>query len=153
MSIHATQQEIVEEFADFFDWEEKYAHIIALGRSLAPFPEEHRTDANKVRGCQSQVWLHAEFKDGRVHFWGDSDALIVKGLVALALRVYAGRTSEEITATAPDFISQIGLDTHLSPTRTNGFAAMIKQIKMYAIGFSVLAQQQTREQMHEQKAA
>jgi cysteine desulfuration protein SufE len=142
MTIQETQTEIVEEFADFFDWEEKYAHIIALGRKLAPFPEEHRTETNKVRGCQSQVWLHAALQDGKVKFWGDSDALIVKGLVALALRVYSERTPEEITATEPDFIKQIGLDTHLSPTRTNGFASMIKQIKMYALGFSVVLKQQ-----------
>lgn len=142
MTIQETQTEIVEEFADFFDWEEKYAHIIALGRKLAPFPEEHRTEANKIRGCQSQVWLHAALQDGKVKFWGDSDALIVKGLVALALRLYSERTPEEITATEPDFIKQIGLDTHLSPTRTNGFASMIKQIKMYALGFSVVLKQQ-----------
>lgn len=143
MTIHETQTEIVEEFADFFDWEEKYAHIIALGRKLTPFPEEHRTEANKVRGCQSQVWLYAELQGDKVQFWGDSDALIVKGLVALALRVYSERTPQEITTTEPDFIKQIGLDTHLSPTRTNGFAAMIKQIKMYALGFNVLLQKAT----------
>lgn len=142
MTIQETQNDIVEEFADFFDWEEKYAHIIALGRKLAPFPEEHRMEANKVRGCQSQVWLHAALDGDVVRFWGDSDALIVKGLVALALRVYSGRTPQEITATEPEFIKRIGLDTHLSPTRTNGFASMIKQIKLYAVGFSVLLKQQ-----------
>lgn len=142
MTIQETQTDIIEEFADFFDWEEKYAHIIALGRSVPTFPEEHRTESNKVRGCQSQVWLHAELKDGKVVFWGDSDALIVKGLVALALRVYSERSPEEITATEPDFIQKIGLDTHLSPTRTNGFASMIKQIKFYALGFSLLLRQQ-----------
>jgi cysteine desulfuration protein SufE len=142
MTIQETQADIIEEFTDFFDWEEKYAHIIALGRSLGAFPEEQRTEANKVRGCQSQVWIHAELQDGKIIFWGDSDALIVKGLVALALRVYSERTPEEITTTEPDFIKKIGLDTHLSPTRTNGFASMMKQIKFYALGFSMVLQRQ-----------
>jgi cysteine desulfuration protein SufE len=142
MTIQESQTDIVEEFADFFDWEDKYAHIIALGKAVPAFPEAERTEANKVRGCQSQVWLHAELQDGKVVFWGDSDAIIVKGLVALALRVYSGRTPEEISTTEPDFLKKIGLDTHLSPTRTNGFASMIKQMKFYALGFSMLLQRQ-----------
>lgn len=142
MTIQETQDAIVQDFADFTEWEDKYAHIIALGRNLPPFPEEYRTDDNKVRGCQSQVWLHAELQDGRAVFHGDSDAAIVKGLVALALEVYSGRTPQEIYRTEPDFIKKIGLDTHLSPTRTNGFASMIKKIKMYALGFSLLLEKQ-----------
>ncbi len=142
MTITETQDAIVQDFADFTEWEDKYAHIIALGRKVMPYPEEHRTDDNKVRGCQSQVWLHAELHDGRVMFSGDSDAAIVKGLVALALEVYSGRTPQEIMQTEPEFMKKIGLDTHLSPTRTNGFASMIKKIKMYALGFSMIMQKQ-----------
>lgn len=142
MTITETQDAIVQDFADFTEWEDKYAHIIALGRKLAPFPEEYRTEDNKVRGCQSQVWLHATLKDGLVVFEGDSDATIVKGLVSLALEVYSGRTPQEILQTEPDFMKKIGLDTHLSPTRTNGFASMIKKIKMYALGFSMIMKQQ-----------
>lgn len=142
MTIQETQDAIVEDFADFTEWEDKYAHIIALGRKLAPYPEEHRTDDNKVRGCQSQVWLHAELQNGKVVFQGDSDAAIVKGLVALALQVYSGQTPKDILQAEPEFMKKIGLDTHLSPTRTNGFASMIKKIKMYALGFSMIQQQQ-----------
>lgn len=142
MTIQETQDTIVEDFADFTEWEDKYAHIIALGRKLAPYPEEHRTDDNKVRGCQSQVWLHAELQNGKVVFQGDSDAAIVKGLVALALQVYSGQTPKDILQAEPEFMKKIGLDTHLSPTRTNGFASMIKKIKMYALGFSMIQQQQ-----------
>lgn len=142
MTIQETQDAIVEDFADFTEWEDKYAHIIALGRKIAPYPEEHRTDDNKVRGCQSQVWLHAELQDGKAVFRGDSDAAIVKGLVALALQVYSGQTPKDILQAEPEFMKKIGLDTHLSPTRTNGFASMIKKIKMYALGFSMIQQQQ-----------
>ncbi len=141
MTIQETQAAIARDFADFTDWEDKYAHIIALGRKLAPFPEEHRTDDNKVRGCQSQVWLHVELHDDILVFYGDADAAIVKGLVSLALEVYSGRTPKEILQTEPDFMKKIGLDTHLSPTRTNGFASMIKKIKMYALGFSIKQEQ------------
>ena len=129
MTIQETQDAIVEDFADFTEWEDKYA-------------EEHRTDDNKVRGCQSQVWLHAELQNGKVVFQGDSDAAIVKGLVALALQVYSGQTPKDILQAEPEFMKKIGLDTHLSPTRTNGFASMIKKIKMYALGFSMIQQQQ-----------
>jgi cysteine desulfuration protein SufE len=142
MTALAAQEAIVEEFSQFDDWEEKYRHIIKLGRELPPMPAELHTEENKVRGCQSQVWLHADLRNGRVIFQGDSDAAIVKGLVALALRVYSNRTPQEIVAVAPDFIKKIGLDTHLSPNRTNGFASMIKKIKTYGIAFSVMQQQQ-----------
>jgi cysteine desulfuration protein SufE len=138
MTALEAQDRIVQEFTDYEDWEDKYAHIIKLGRALAPFPEEHRTEDNKVRGCQSQVWLHAEYKDGHVYFVGDSDAAIVKGLVALALLVYSNKTPQDIVATPPDFIAKIGLNTHLSPNRTNGFASMIKKIKTYGVAFSLM---------------
>ncbi|MCS6807645.1 MAG: SufE family protein [Bacteroidota bacterium] len=148
MTIQEVQNAIVEEFADCMEWEDKYAHIIALGKTLAPLPEQYRTDDNKVRGCQSQVWLHAELQDGKVVFFADADAAIVKGLVALALRVYSHREPQEILNTEPEFMKKIGLDMHLSSTRTNGFAAMIKQIKAYALGFALL-QQRTAEASQE----
>lgn len=137
-----TQEEIVAEFADFEDWEDKYRHLIQLGRELPPFPEEYRTEDNKVRGCQSQVWLHAELQSGNVVFWGDSDAAIVKGLVALALRAYSGRAPEEIASTAPDFVRRIGLDSHLSANRANGFASMIQKIRAYGVAFALKMRQQ-----------
>jgi cysteine desulfuration protein SufE len=140
MTPQEQQLAIIEEFLGYDDWEDKYRHIIKLGRDMPPFPEEHRTEDNKVRGCQSQVWLQAEFKEGNVIFCGDSDAAIVKGLVALALRVYSHQTPRDIVSTQPDFIAKIGLDTHLSPNRTNGFASMIKKIKTYGIAFSMLQQ-------------
>ncbi|MDX1919229.1 MAG: SufE family protein [Candidatus Caenarcaniphilales bacterium] len=130
-----TQAEIVEEFARFSTWEEKYKHLIQLGRSLPKFPEEFRTDQNKVTGCQSQVWLHAELDGQTVKLYADSDAMIVKGLIALLLRLYSGRTTREIIETQPDFIQEIGMDRHLSMNRSNGLAAMTKQIKLYALVF------------------
>ncbi len=141
MTALEAQNLIVQEFSGYDDWEDKYRHIIKLGKDIPPMSDELHTEDNKVRGCQSQVWLHAEFNDGKVVFQGDSDAAIVKGLVALALRVYSHQTPQDIIATQPDFIQKIGLDTHLSPNRTNGFASMIKKIKTYGIAFSLLQQQ------------
>ncbi len=127
------QDRIVREFNLFQDWTERYDHLIRLGKKLPPINEAHRVEENKVHGCQSQVWLHAALQGDRVHFEADSDALIVKGLIALLLRVYNDRTPEEILATQPEFIGKIGLDRHLSPTRANGLHAMLKQIKIYAM--------------------
>jgi len=132
LSIQQTQERIVREFNLFQDWTDRYEHIINLGKKLPPLDEQYRTEDNKVHGCQSQVWLHAEGQDGIVRFQADSDALIVKGLIALLLRVYNGRTPAEIILTEPAFITQIGLDRHLSPTRANGLGAMLKKIKRYA---------------------
>jgi len=132
LSIQQTQERIVREFNLFQDWTDRYEHIINLGKKLPPLDEQYRTEDNKVHGCQSQVWLHAEGQDGIVRFQADSDALIVKGLIALLLRVYNGRTPAEILLTEPAFITQIGLDRHLSPTRANGLGAMLKKIKRYA---------------------
>lgn len=129
------QDEIIEEFAKLSTWEEKYKHIIQLGRSLAEFPEQFRTEENKVTGCQSQVWLHAEFNGQEIKYHADSDAMIVKGLIALLLRLYSNRSPAEIIETKPDFIQEIGMDRHLSMNRSNGLAAMAKQIKLYAIVF------------------
>lgn len=138
MTIQELQDEIVEEFEFLEDWDDKYGHIISLGKEMPAFEEAWRTDENKVRGCQSQVWLHAALDNGQVRFHGDSDALIVKGLVSLLLRVYDNHSPEEILATPLNFIDRIGLSTHLSPTRSNGLASMVKQIQHYALAFKTL---------------
>jgi len=135
MSIQETQKEIVEEFQYLPDWEEKYSEVIRLGRKLPEYPEEFRDEKYKVKGCQSQVWLHPEFKDGKICFDADSDAMIVKGLIGLLMRVYNNRTPQEILENPPDFLQEIGIDKHLSPTRKNGLGAMMKQIQMYAVAF------------------
>lgn len=131
------QQCIVNEFSALPSWEERYEHLIRLGAGLPPFPDEHRSEALKVRGCQSQVWLHARLEGGRVRLQADSDALIVKGLVALILRVYDDRSPQDLLATAPDFVEALGMREHLSPTRANGLAAMLKQIRLYAMAFQL----------------
>ncbi len=129
-------QEIVLEFNALPDWESKYRRLIGLGKELPVMPENLKTDDNKVRGCQSQVWLHARFENGKVFFTADSDASIVKGLIALLLRVYSGLSPQEILAQSPDFIQELGLNANLSQARSNGLVAMIKQIKFYALAFS-----------------
>ena len=131
--------EITERLAAKTDWQGRYREIIALGRELPELAEEHRTDKNKVKGCQSQVWLHPTFDDGVVRYAGDSDATIVKGLVAIVLHVYSGSTPEQILATPPTFIDDIGLSQNLSQTRSNGLSAMIKQVHMYAAVFRAMA--------------
>lgn len=140
MGIAERQTEIVAELSSAADWQERYKRIIQLGRELPPFPEEHRTDANKVKGCQSQVWLHATLDDtGRVHFEGDSDAAIVKGLVALVLRAFSGASPQEIITAPTTFVDQLGLSENLSQTRANGLASMLKQIKLYGVAFAAIA--------------
>ncbi len=134
-TIESLQKEIIEEFSFFEDWTDKYKFIIDLAKEAQPFPPNLKVEENKIKGCQSQVWLHAEFKDGKINFWGESDALIVKGLLTLLLRIYSGQTPDKILQSNPDFINTIGLSTHLSPTRSNGLAAMLKQIKIYALAF------------------
>jgi cysteine desulfuration protein SufE len=126
------QAAIAEEFAFFGDWTERYQYLIDLGRKLQPLSEEARTEANKVHGCQSQVWLDVHGNARRLDFRATSDSSIVSGLIALLLRVYSGRSAEEILATEPRFIEAIGLAKHLSPTRSNGLAAMLATIKQYA---------------------
>lgn len=126
------QAEIAEEFAFFGDWTERYQYLIDLGRKLEPFPEAAKTDEHKVTGCQSQVWLLARGDARRLEFQAISDSSIVSGLIALLLRVYSGRSAEEILATEPQFIDAIGLAKHLSPTRSNGLAAMLATIKRSA---------------------
>lgn len=132
-TIAQKQDAIIAQFNAISDWQERYRRIIQLGRELAPMAEELHDDRHKVKGCQSQVWLHARLEGDRVVFDGDSDAAIVKGLVALVLGVYSGQRPSDILATPPDFIDRIGLSENLSQTRASGLAAMIKQVKLYAM--------------------
>jgi cysteine desulfuration protein SufE len=124
---------IKERFLRFKDWEDRYRELIQLGRDLPAYPEERREDKFKVKGCQSQVWLYPEFKDGKVYFLADSDAVLVKGIVGLLTSVYSDATPEEILTTAPEFLKEVGIQEHLSMNRSNGLAAMMKQIQMYAL--------------------
>lgn len=140
MKTHATiedaEQSIIEEFGFFDSWTERYEYIVELGRQLPGLPEAHRIDAYKVPGCQSQVWFVARCEAGRIHFEADSDAMIVRGLIALLLRVYSGRCPEEILATPPEFFDKIELGSHLSGSRANGLHAMVRRIQQYARSFS-----------------
>ncbi|MDP2362113.1 MAG: SufE family protein [bacterium] len=133
------QARIVKEFEALPGWEERYERLIQLGAALPPYPDEWRGEALKVKGCQSQVWLHARLEEGKVVLDADSDALIVKGLIALLLRVYSGLSPDAILATRPEFVEAIGMRQHLSPTRANGLAAMVKQIQLYALAFRLSA--------------
>ncbi|MFN6114989.1 MAG: SufE family protein [Flavobacteriales bacterium] len=136
MSLTQTQQELSDEFAMFTDWQDRYEHLIELGKELPLIAPEKKTDENIVRGCQSRVWLHAAPQNGRVHFTADSDAMITKGLVALLVRVLNDRTPQEILETPLTFIDAIGLREHLSPNRSNGLVAMLDQMKRYALAYS-----------------
>lgn len=133
MDIQDIQDRIVREFELLQDWQERYKYIIKLGDKLEPMPKSEKTDDNLVKGCQSQVWLTAELQDGKVHFNADSDAAITKGLVSLMVRFYSGQEPEVILNTKPEFIDKIGMANHLSPTRANGLASMVKQMKIYAM--------------------
>ncbi len=133
------QQEIIEEFSMYEDWMDKYAYLIELGNDLEALDAKDKNDQNIIKGCQSRVWLVAELKDGKVYFKGESDAVIVKGLVALLLRVVSGRTPKELLETELHFIDDLGLKQHLSPTRSNGLLAMVKQIRLYAVAYSKIA--------------
>lgn len=136
MNMIEKQVAIVREFAAFTDWEDRYKHLIKIGRELPALSEGDRTDEAKVRGCSSNVWLHAELDaDGRLHLRADSDAMIVRGLVALLLRVYSDEAPADVLATEPMFIEELELTQHLTQTRANGLASMIKQIKTYALAF------------------
>ncbi|MES2769085.1 MAG: SufE family protein [Bdellovibrionota bacterium] len=138
MSITEKSKYIVEEFEKFPSWEEKYSHLIKIGKDCRIDPK-YQTDQYKVKGCQSSVWMFAEMKDGKIYYQGDSDAAIVKGLVALALRVYSGETAQEIMQSNAEFMEKLGLNTHLSQTRANGLASMIKQIKLFAFALSQIS--------------
>ena len=139
MTIDQIQNEIVEEFSGLEDWMDKYAYLIEIGNELPPIDPKYKIESNLIRGCQSRVWLHQEFTDGKIVFEAESDALIVKGLVALLLRIYSNRTPHEILASEPRFIDEIGLRQHLSPTRSNGLLAMVKQMKLYALAYEKIS--------------
>ena len=136
MTINELQDEVIEEFSDFTDWMDKYQLLIDLGNELQPLDAKYKTEDNLIDGCQSRVWLQADMKDGLLYFTAESDALIVKGIIALLIRVLSGHTPQEIAAADLYFIDRIGLRDHLSPTRSNGLLAMLKQMKLYAAAFS-----------------
>ncbi|KAF0153157.1 MAG: SufE Fe/S-cluster-related protein [Ignavibacteria bacterium] len=138
MTIKEKQEAIVKEFEQFSDWEDKYSRIIELGRKLPALDVEFKTEKYKLSGCQSQVWITAKLIDSKIVFDADSDAAIVKGLAALLVNVYSNQTPDEILVNPPEFVKQIGIDNHLSPTRKNGLGAMMKQIQMYALAFKAL---------------
>ena len=139
-TIQEIQDEIIAEFNDFDDWLDRYQLLIDLGGEQEPLPEEYKTDNNLIEGCQSRVWLQADYVDGKVFFRAESDAMIVKGIVSLLIKVYSGHTPDEILACEPYFVEAIGLKEHLSPTRSNGLLAMIKQIRLYALVFKAKAE-------------
>ena len=135
MSIQEIQEEIIEEFAMFEDWMQRYEYMIDLGKTLPLIATEFKTDDNIIKGCQSKVWIHAELKETQLEFTADSDAIITKGIIAILIRTFSNQHPKDILDANTDFIDQIGLKEHLSPTRANGLVSMIKQIKMYAIAF------------------
>ena len=135
MEIKTIQDEIIDEFSMFDDWDERYQYVIDLGKSLPLIDEKYKDDDHIVKGCQSKVWLHADQKEGRIVFTADSDAIITKGIIAILVRVFSGQKPADILSADMGFIDAIGLKEHLSPTRANGLVSMIKQIKMYALAF------------------
>ena len=135
MTIQEIQDEIVEEFNLFEDWMQRYEYMIELGKSLPLIAPEFKTDDNIIKGCQSKVWVHAEWKDNQLLFSADSDAIITKGIIAILIRAFSNQHPKDILDADTNFIDQIGLKEHLSPTRANGLVSMIKQIKLYAIAF------------------
>ena len=137
MTINEAQDEVIEEFSDFTDWMDKYQLLIDLGNEQEPLDDKYKTESNLIDGCQSRVWLQADYVDGKIVFTAESDALIVKGIIALLIRVLSGHTPQEILAADLYFIDRIGLKDHLSPTRSNGLLAMVKQIRMYALAYKM----------------
>ena len=141
MTINELQNNVIEEFADFDDWMDKYALLIDLGNSLPPLEEKYKTESNLIEGCQSRVWLQADYVDGKILFKGESDAVIVKGIVSLLISILSDHTPQEILDADLYFIEKIGLKEHLSPTRSNGLVAMVKQMRLYALAFRTKEQQ------------
>ena len=141
MTINELQNNVIEEFADFDDWMDKYALLIDLGNSLPPLEEKYKTESNLIEGCQSRVWLQADYVDGKILFKGESDAVIVKGIVSLLISILSDHTPQEILDADLYFIEKIGLKEHLSPTLSNGLVAMVKQMRMYALAFRTKEQQ------------
>lgn len=135
MTINELQDEVIEEFSEFTDWMDKYQLLIDLGNDLEPLNEKYKTESNLIDGCQSRVWLQADYEDGVIKLQAESDALIVKGIIALLIRVVGNHTPDEILQSELYFIERIGLKDHLSPTRSNGLLAMVKQVRMYALAF------------------
>lgn len=135
VSINDIQNEIIDEFSMFEDWEERYQYMIDLGKDLPLIEAQYKTDSNIIKGCQSKVWVHAELKDDKLFFTADSDAIITKGIIAILIRVFSNQRPKDIIEANTDFIEKIGLKDHLSPTRANGLVSMIKQLKMYAIAY------------------
>ncbi len=135
MTTQEIQNEIIDEFSVFDDWMDKYEYLIETGNTLAPYNEKNKTPSNLIQGCQSRVWLDAEYKDGKIYFTADSDAIITKGIIALLIRVWSEKTPEDIMNTDLFFIDKIGLRENLSPTRANGLVSMIKNMKAYATAF------------------
>lgn len=140
MTINELQDNVIEEFSVFDDWMDKYALLIDLGNSLALLDEKYKTESNLIEGCQSRVWLQADYVDGKVIFNGESDAVIVKGIVSLLINVLSGHTPQEILDNELYFIEKIGLKEHLSPTRSNGLVSMLKQMRLYALAFKAKAE-------------
>ena len=135
-SIESIEAEIVDEFSLFDSWEDKYEYIIDMGKKLPPLSAEYKKDENKIKGCQSTVWMHSDFKDGKIYYEADSDAMIVKGLVSMLIRVFSGHKPEDVINAPVRFIDDIGMTSHLAQTRSNGLRAMIKQMKLDAIAWS-----------------
>lgn len=144
-TIDEAQEEVIEEFSDFDNWMDKYQLLIDLGNEQKPLPAEYKTDSNLIDGCQSRVWLQCDMVDGKLVFRAESDALIVKGIIALLIQVLSGHTPDEILNADLHFIDKIGLTQHLSPTRSNGLLAMIKQIRMYALAYKTKAEMATKK--------
>jgi cysteine desulfuration protein SufE len=136
-SIQSIEQEIIEEFSLFDSWDDKYEYIIDLGKKLPPLEDEFKRDDNKVRGCQSTVWLVADYRDGKIYYKAESDAVIVKGLISMLIRVLSGQTPDAILATKLDFIQKIGMTSHLAQTRSNGLLSMVKQMKNFALAYKI----------------
>ncbi|WP_072531141.1 SufE family protein [Bacteroides ilei] len=141
-TINELQDEVIEEFSDFDDWMDKYQLLIDLGNEQKPLDEKYKTEQNLIDGCQSRVWLQADLVDGKIVFQAESDALIVKGIIALLIKVVSGHTPDEILNSDLYFIEKIGLKEHLSPTRSNGLLAMVKQMRMYALAFKAKQEEQ-----------
>lgn len=136
-SIAVIENEIIEEFELFDSWDDKYEYIIDLGKKLPPLEDQYKRDENKVKGCQSTVWLVADYRDGRVYYKAESDAVIVKGLISMLIRVLSGQTPDAILETRLDFIQKIGMTSHLAQTRSNGLLSMVKQMKNFALAYKI----------------
>ena len=135
MTIEEVQNNIIDEFSMFEDWEERYQYMIDLGKTLPLIDDAHKTEDNIIKGCQSKVWVHADMKEGAIEFTADSDAIITKGIIAILIRAFSGQSPQNIIDADTAFIDEIGLKEHLSPTRANGLVSMIKQLKLYAIAY------------------